>query len=479
MAIRWDSESDWKNNQDSSGATGRNGELKQGYSRDMPPLSQDLVGYWPLHDNSAIDYSGNGNHGTLNGGVTTGVAGKGGLQAMNFDGNDDYILANSSTVDGETEASVMGWCKVKKDGTFGGIYGHQSNINSAGGGILIKKQNSDQNNAINVLLNGYDGGSNPTIKWTPPSDFWDEWNHVGVTWDGSKLRLYINSEVVASSDASSVSTLNDLGAFEIGRYEWADTGGVYYGNTDACDVRVYSRALSDAEVQTLYEWGKGDYVRPPNDGISYYKLDGDATDSWGSNDGTTEGGVAYSSNSIRNQSLDLDGSDDYVETKNFSALESNTFSISFWGYVKDQSKFNGAIVQRNSNNSGVFLGTDGDSNDPYFGIHDTNGNNHAITSGAGNWPENKWIHVAGIKTESGMKLFLNSNLEDNIQQSFTPLSTSSTTYIGANQSKTRAYFRGLIDDVRIYDRAISRREVHELYRWGTRGRDMRKFLVNH
>jgi hypothetical protein len=36
---------------------------------------------------------------------------------------------------------------------------------------------------------------------------------------------------------------------------------------------------------------------------------------------------------------------------------------------------------------------------------------------------------------------------------------------------------GLIDDVRIYDRALEPWEIHEIYRWGTRGRDLRPDLV--
>lgn len=65
-----------------------------------------LIGWWPLHEDSgrASDLSGNGNHGTLSGGVTQGVAGRGGLTAYSFDGVDGEValpaqtLGNSFTV---------------------------------------------------------------------------------------------------------------------------------------------------------------------------------------------------------------------------------------------------------------------------------------------------------------------------------------------------------------------------------------------
>ena len=56
-----------------------------------------LVGWWPLNEYSgstAYDLSGNDNHGSLNSGVTQGVAGKGGLTSYSFDGSDAWFLTH-------------------------------------------------------------------------------------------------------------------------------------------------------------------------------------------------------------------------------------------------------------------------------------------------------------------------------------------------------------------------------------------------
>ncbi|MFT4892883.1 MAG: hypothetical protein ACI8Z7_000672 [Candidatus Nanohaloarchaea archaeon] len=67
-----------------------------------------LIGWWPLHENSgrANDLSGNGNHGSLNGSLTQGSAGKGGLVAYKFDGSDDYVSISPTLKDPEFSVSL-------------------------------------------------------------------------------------------------------------------------------------------------------------------------------------------------------------------------------------------------------------------------------------------------------------------------------------------------------------------------------------
>ena len=73
-----------------------------------------LVGWWPLNEdsgNTAYDLSGNGNHGSLNGGITQGVVGKGGLTSYSFDGNDDYVDVGDSAFNLSEAISLSVWIK--------------------------------------------------------------------------------------------------------------------------------------------------------------------------------------------------------------------------------------------------------------------------------------------------------------------------------------------------------------------------------
>jgi hypothetical protein len=71
------------------------------------------------------------------------------------------------------------------------------------------------------------------------------WTHVALTYDGSLLRLFVNGVEVAAQQAtgtiqSSSSPLSIGGNSPYGEY--------FNGLID--DVRVYNRALSQAEIQT-------------------------------------------------------------------------------------------------------------------------------------------------------------------------------------------------------------------------------------
>ena len=70
----------------------------------------------------------------------------------------------------------------------------------------------------------------------------DTWTHIAATYDGSMLRLYVNGQLAnASAGAGSiVASTRDLW---LGRAPW---GEGFAGTLD--DVRIYSRALTAAEI---------------------------------------------------------------------------------------------------------------------------------------------------------------------------------------------------------------------------------------
>jgi len=76
----------------------------------------------------------------------------------------------------------------------------------------------------------------------------NEWHHVATVFDGSTLRFYYDGAPVDTL-ALALSIAEDSRDLTIG----ADTPGyleIFYGKMD--DVRLYSRALSDADIAELY-----------------------------------------------------------------------------------------------------------------------------------------------------------------------------------------------------------------------------------
>jgi hypothetical protein len=424
-----------------------------------------IVGWWPLHDDSARDYSGNTRHGTLNGGVTTGIAGRGGLEAMSFDGSDDWVdIPNLSALG---QYTVSAWVRSNSmgDGNEGRVIASTANNQF----MLIE----DNPNTGEWTLQHHD--TNDWIQITA-SGKRKEWQHICGTWDGSTIRLYVDGKQKASTSATDMGSNGNSDA--IGKR----TGGLddlYYGGVIG-DARVYSRSLSESEIQTLYEWGSGDVASPPTDGVSRYALDGDATDSWGSNDGTTSGGVSWSNDAIRGKSGDFDGSDDYITCSDGgdeSTWYSPELTVSCW--VKPDNATNWERIvsgggSLDGNTSDTWALQRIDSSNHAFGVR-VNGTyyNAEIPD---NLPTREWSHICGTYDGGKIEFYTNGFLRA-VNDSPSGNMDTRTNPVLIGRRSSSEHYSGLIDDVRIYDYALSQREVFELYRWGTFGRDMREHLV--
>ena len=77
---------------------------------------------------------------------------------------------------------------------------------------------------------------------------------------------------------------------------------------------------------------------------------------------------------------------------------------------------------------------------------------------------NNWYLVCGLSDSQKVKLFVNGKL---INEKKHKLNTNTNkVYIGKADWKVFPKAKGLIDDVRIYDRALSSAEVQALYNLG-------------
>jgi hypothetical protein len=94
----------------------------------------------------------------------------------------------------------------------------------------------------------------------------------------------------------------------------------------------------------------------------------------------------------------------------------------------------------------------------------TGGNTSTLIANSGALVENQWMHVASVYDGAFMRLYLNG-VEVGAQSKSGSLSTNSgvPVWIGANPTNaSQVPWDGQIDDVRIYDRALSPQEVFEL-----------------
>ena len=196
-----------------------------------------LVGYWSFDEGSgttAYDYSGNNNHGTLINGPTWTQGKVGG--ALSFDGVDDYVIAQPTT---DQTVTVLMW--VKSSSWNGRMpFSFDSPSYTYG---------PDLYPACSILnWNIGDGCSNPfSNSFYPDSN----WHFIVIVNDRliNKTNLYIDGNYIGYANWRDTAQSAPR-YFYIARF---DTEGYFYFWSGLIDeVRIYNRALSDAEIQAIY-----------------------------------------------------------------------------------------------------------------------------------------------------------------------------------------------------------------------------------
>ena len=438
------------------------------------------IGHWPLTEWSgqANDISGSGNHGTING-ATQGVYGVGGLTAYSFDGSDDFVDVDGVEVASSTDTfSISAWFRTPDDGTDKTIYAEGNSGDNTPFNYFRVNGNSG-NGEVEVFISDSNGDAMNPISDNPQND--NNWHHAVVVRDGSLALLYIDGSLVDTERNSNVASTISLDQSRIGVL--SRPSNILYYSGYIADVRVYNRVLFPSEIQTLYDMGAGDYTRPSlHDGsdqgaVSRWRFDSSTDDLWGSNHGSANGDASVGSNqSIQNGSLALDGTGDYIEVSDDSSLKPSRFTVSTWFKTNDMSTSQLIVDKMDEGNNGYRIIKYQDPSELSFHILDGGNNSDVVTT---DFTSGNWYHAVMTYDSSRNKLtgYLNGSKLGEATGSITHADENMIIGGRLKDNSHDLAFDGKIDDVRIYDRALSSAEVAQLYRWGTRGKDLRKRLV--
>ncbi|BCX16260.1 MAG: hypothetical protein KatS3mg098_489 [Candidatus Parcubacteria bacterium] len=213
-------------------------------------INAGLVGYWKLDEisgNTAYDFSGYGNNGTLINSPlrTTAYAGRG----LSLDGIDDYVSipGNSSTLQDLTDDgrnfSFAVWFKpsgLPKNGYDGYIF--------LRAGYHLGLFYTLSTGELRAVIYYYDNTN--TVIYSGKNLAVGNWYHIVMTVDevNNQFKLYLNGSQVGST-ASITKPLRDYGTadYRIG-------GGSPYMSFGIVDeARIYNRVLSSDEIKQLYQ----------------------------------------------------------------------------------------------------------------------------------------------------------------------------------------------------------------------------------
>lgn len=453
-----------------------------------------LVAWYPFTGN-ANDSSGNGNNGNVNGAtLTTDRFGKTN-SAYSFDGSSNYIFVNPITTLSTTKSPIVSfayWINVGSNSTSNTDIFDLRSTNNSDVENWINSPNSNNFGIINYNApnsNGQYWLSNQSIQTS-------KWVFVvtEINFTNSSAVIYLNNNKVGTTILSPGS-LGQLTSpkFNIGsRFDAFGSRCCYYNGT-IDDIRVYNRALDSTEVQALYHEGGYDTIKtsiPKNGLIAWYPFTGNALDSSGNGNNGIVNGATLTTDRFgkANSAYSFDGISNIIQL-NDSVCNHDTMSISLWYYSKRQySALSSCLIGYRDSALNLPLITQYPRMELYTGPTYTIGGEFAFSiNGQISVGDNpiinnqgcncndslNWTHVvlSYLNTNANASIFSYRNGQlynsmANLNEETLELGKGLTCIGGLfnkNNSSLINLFKGKIDDIRIYNRALDSTEVQALY----------------
>jgi hypothetical protein len=422
---------------------------------------------------------------------------------LEFDGAGDYLSrAYDADFDFGTDSfSISGWFKHSSTAPASGTDTIMARYGTAGFKIYM--------DTSGYVCFGVDGDN----TWGPDASacsgsgigsFADSrWHHFEAVKNGTtSVLLYIDAklmqETTAGMPTGSLSSSSTL-------YLGIDSDGLSNGWEGFLDnISMYHYARTAAQVKTEFNdptaasFGSSPYDTLTDGLVGWWRMDESSANSCtgGSNDSCDSSGnqldAAWQNNTTYTtgkygNGVTLDGTDDYLSVSDpgtNSALDFGTngsITISAWikptslptsgnfasiltkGQTTGTTDFN-YVAQYYSTGSLEFCV--GESADSTWGCSNTN--ETPVTAGV-------WQHVVYTFTfgqGSSMKFYYNGQeltLNESGLGGISPDVSNEALWIGADDydgGSPDEEVNGTLDDVRIYNRALSPREVEQLYHWG-------------
>ncbi|NCS18130.1 MAG: LamG domain-containing protein, partial [Microcystis aeruginosa G13-12] len=440
-------------------------QIQTYYNRNLTGKEQGLAGYWKFDEtsgNTVNDLSSNNNNATLINGIQRTVANSNPItrpegKALYFDGVNDYI-----------NAGVKPSLELSKTFTIEAWINPQKQIQQYGG-IIVNREGEYQ------VIIGADGTlvwafANSSPGWTGISTGYvvktNEWTHIAISYDNGLIKTYANGLLVHTYDGAG--SLGDAhpneDEFRIG-YRQAGFSQYFKGQID--EVRIWNVARTQAEIQA----NLNQKLTGNEQGLVGYWNFEEATGNTvndltaNKNNGTLINGVqrtVANSNPItrpEGKALYFDGVNDYINAGTNPSLEvTNTLTIEAWINPQKQIQGNGAIIV---NREGEYVVAVWDDGTIRWAFANTNPGWNWINTGY-TISTDKWTHIAVSYDKGLIKTYANGSLAHTYDGTGTigdVFASQNEFRVGYRQAANSQYFKGQIDEVRIWNVARTQAEI--------------------
>ncbi|WP_341716637.1 LamG-like jellyroll fold domain-containing protein [Micromonospora sp. FIMYZ51] len=319
------------------------------------------------------------------------------------------------------------------------------------------------------------GGQSYQVNGSTPLPT-NAWSHLAVTYDGSTARLYVNGTRVAQTSLTGALDV-DGGAVTIGGNEvW---GEYFSGLID--EVRIYNRALDAASIQadmntpvgasdptptptptpTPSPTPTGPPTQVPGLVAAYGMNEGAGTtvsDSSGRNNAGAAADTTWATNGKYGKALSFNGSSSLVDVSHTSSLRlTGALTLSAWVKPDDLDGWRTVVLKNMASGYGASYGLYASEGSVPAGWLTTTGDPFG-PSGSSPLPTGTWSNVALTYDGSRATLYVNGAKAGEVAATGSIYDDGGAVTIGGNEIWGE-YFSGLIDEVRIYNRALTAAQI--------------------
>ena len=446
-----------------------------------PDLASGLVAHWPLDeiaDGKTPDVIGGYDMDLTNISGDNVVAGKAG-NAISFSNADNTLLSRVHGADDDLPANkhdsftVSFWSKVQGNG--------QNDLR------LFSESNTLGNNTplfnIGTRNNGSDGtidiyirGAGPTVGhiFSTAEPFDGEWHHVVFVQDNLERSIYVDGvlddlAIAAKPDSG----WDNLNATTIGGILRGTASHWVTGLID--EVAIWKRALSGEETALLHS--EGVPTAAPDTGlIAHFPLDSDGNSSDGGFTASTVTDVTFGAagaNANTGTSATFNGSSSIIQHDwNADLNPEGSFTLALWARSDGGAgAWHSPVTSRNDKNpdSQGYLIYDNQPSGAWTfwsGNGTVDGNWQALDGPAVNVGD--WDHLAITYDDAAevKKLYVNGELAAESNNSVAANDTKPLNIGAGGDNGTAYFFKGDIDDIGLWNRALSQEDIQGVMNQG-------------
>lgn len=432
-----------------------------------------LAAWWKLDEaegTRVADSSGNGHDGAIHGEPTWQPAGGHVGGALQFDGVDDYV--DTGWADDLPAWTVAAWIRSPAAPTAPTACGpiHRENNFQ----INWDHGNDEFRGAAGLRVAGtwYSAGFGELGA--------DTWYHLVATFNGENLRTYKDGVLITDKAIPLGSPDAESNNLMLGKHAIAEA--YFAGTID--DVSIFSYALRTEEIKVLYAGEKpADIVTPPavadvklerpSPGatgpglVAWWRLDEsegiEVPDASGHNHtGALRGDARWQPSAGKLAgAIELDGDGDFIHIGSDSVFDfANEMTVAAWIKVNQFDKSWQSIVTKGD--SAWRIARDGGENGVQFaaGLYMENMQMVRSTTRVN---DGNWHYVAGVCDGQKMCLYVDGRLDASADVSGEIPTNQYPVLVGENAERPGRGWNGLIDDVQLYNQALTEERIAALY----------------